>query len=323
MQTHGQWRKSPSSHQELPKEDTTAAEHNNAALLQAGHKALQGDQGHSHSAQASQIPAARRGSGPRAAPVALAQGSRAKSGNVSHAAQVVAVHMADFLRKTRVWEAPAPLSPLHVTHHRFDAWTSEYMIFGRKHHVSQYFMKGFISVLVWAALTMLIGCFYHHEKQHPPQMDPEGVNVSLHDRERLDRRRWRFGLLECTEVPSLCLFSFFCAPIRWADTMRMAGFIDFFSALALVVGFTLLGSLTLGGGFLFLLAIAVRFRHRMRKQFDIRSGLCGVYTDVLAYIFCPWCSIAQEARQVEEAYLARHASVRGEYIMARLAASKV
>lgn len=208
-------------------------------------------------------------------------------------------------------------------HDKLKAYPSEYTIFERTRGVSQYFVKGFISVVVWAALTMLFGCFYHHEKQHPPQMDPEGVNVSLHDRERLDRQRWRFGLFECAEVPSLCLFSFFCAPIRWADTMRMAGFMNFFSALALVIGCTLLGSLTLGVGFVFLFGLCVRFRLQMRKQFGIRSGLCGVYTDVLAYIFCPWCSIAQEARQVEEAYLARHASVRGEYIMARLAASKV
>jgi len=263
---------------------------------------------------------------PSAAAVGSTQGSRAGSGNVPHAAQVVAVHTSNILQKTPVLEPPSPPSALrspHGNHGHFDAWTSEYKIFGRESHVSQYFVKGFISVLVWAALTMMIGCFYHHEKQHPPKMDPEGVNVSLHDRERLDRQRWRFGLFECAEVPSLCLFSLFCAPIRWADTMRMAGFMNFFSALALVVGLTVLGSLTLGVGFLFLLGACVRFRHHMRKQFDIRSGLCGVYTDVLAYIFCPLCSIVQEARQVEEAYLARHASVRGEYIMARLAASKV
>lgn len=258
--------------------------------------------------------------------VGSTQGSTAGSGNVPHAAQVVAVHTSDILQKTLVLEPPSPPSALrssHGNHGHFDSWTSEYKIFGRERHVSQYFVKGFISVLVWAALTMLIGCFYHHEKQHPPKMDPEGVNVSLHDRERLDRQRWRFGLFECAEVPSLCLFSLFCAPIRWADTMRMAGFMNFFSGLALVVGLTVLGSLTLGIGFLFLLGACVRFRHHMRKQFDIRSGLCGVYTDALAYIFCPLCSIVQEARQVEEAYLARHASVRGEYIMARLAASKV
>merc|ERR1719183_877272 len=90
---------------------------------------------------------------------------------------------------------------------------------------------------------------------------------------------------------------------------------NFFSALALVIGLTVLGSLTLGAGFVALVAVCVHFRYRMRQKFDVRSQLCGgSYTaDVLAFIFCPWCSIVQEARLIEEAYLARHATVREEY----------
>jgi len=209
---------------------------------------------------------------------------------------------------------------------RFESWESEYPSLRRIYGV---LMKGFFSVLLWAVLTALLGIFYHHEKHHPPKLDPAGVIVSLHDRERLDRQRWRFGLFECLEVPSLCLFSFFCAPIRWADTMRMAGFMNFFSALALVVGLTVLGSITLGLGFVATIAVCVHFRHRMRHKYDIRSQLCGSYaTDVLSFVFCPWCSIVQEARQIEEAYLARQASVRHEYMVSqaaplRLAAVKV
>jgi len=290
QESHGHW-------------TITKGEHQAAALLQAGHNALQGDQEPSHSAVTGPVL--------KAPTVATTKGSILEQPFVA-------------TQGSKPEQPTLPPASLRVPlgqRTKFDAWTSEYMILGRKHHASQYFVKGFISVLVWAGLTMLIGFFYHHEKQHPPKMDPEGVNVSLHDRERLDRQRWRFGLFECAEVPSLCLFSFFCAPIRWADTMRMAGFMNFFSALALVVGCTVLGSLTLGVGFLCVLGVCARFRLHMRKQFDIRSGLFGVYTDVLAYVFCPWCSIVQEARQVEEAYLARHASVRGEYIMARLKAA--
>jgi Cys-rich protein (TIGR01571 family) len=194
-----------------------------------------------------------------------------------------------------------------------EAWGSQHLTL--RSQVVRYATRGAFSILLWAVLVMLAGLFYHHEKQHPPRLDPEGVNVSLHDRERLDRQRWRFGLLECTEVPLLCAFSFLCSPLRWADTMRMAGFMNYFSALALVVGLTVLGYLTLGIGFIALIAVAVHYRQLMRQKFDIRSQSCGsTYTsDVLAFVFCPWCSIVQEARQLEEAYLARHASVRSEY----------
>jgi len=191
---------------------------------------------------------------------------------------------------------------------RFEAWEAE----SRKQGLLNYVIKAFFSVLIWAALSMMLGLFYHHEKQHPPKLDPEGVNVSLHDRERLDRQRWRFGLFECLEVPSLCLFSVCCAPIRWADTMRMAGFMNFFSALVLVVGLTVLSSISLGLGFVGLVGAFIHFRHRMRQKFYIR-GSESYMADVLAIVFCPWCSIVQEARQIEEAYLARHASVRDEY----------
>lgn len=171
-------------------------------------------------------------------------------------------------------------------------------------------MKGVISISVWAALTLLLGVYYHHEKLHPPKLDPEGVNVSLHDHARLDRRRWRFGLSEWTKVPTLCLFSFLCAPIRWADTMRMAGFLNYLAALLLVVGLLVLGCLTLGIGFCFLVLVCVHYRRRMREKFNIRKS--SYLSDVLAYVFCPVCSIVQEARQMEEAYLSRHPSVREE-----------
>lgn len=190
-------------------------------------------------------------------------------------------------------------------------WAFEHLNVERNLKVLQYVRTGILSVLLWAALTMLLGFYYNHEKPFPPKLDPEGVNVSLHDRERLDRQRWRFGLLDCVEVPSLCCFSFLCAPIRWADTMRMAGFMNFIPALALFVALTVLGSFTLGVGFVALGSVCVHYRHRMRQKFDIRSHLHGSYTsDVLALVFCPWCSVAQEARQIEEAYLARHSSVR-------------
>jgi len=213
---------------------------------------------------------------------------------------------------------PSPPTPSSFGK-RIDAWRLAFVV--SHHSALRYAMNGFMSVLVWAVLILLLGVFYHHGKLHPPKLDPEGVNVSLHDRERLDRRRWRFGLCECMEVPSLCLFSFCCAPLRWADTMRMAGFLNFFAALAIAVGLAVLGSFSLGMGFFALVGVCVHYRRRMRAKYDIHSHFCGSsseLTDVLAYLFCPWCSIVQEARQMEEAYLARHASVQKEKAIFRL-----
>jgi Cys-rich protein (TIGR01571 family) len=102
--------------------------------------------------------------------------------------------------------------------------------------------------------------------------------------------------------------------------MRMLGFLDFFSALGLVIGMTLIGFLTFGMGFFVLLGVMVIYRQRLQAKFNIRSDSTQ---DVLSYMFCPWCSIAQEARQVEEAYLARHPAVRAESMAMRLGFQKV
>jgi Cys-rich protein (TIGR01571 family) len=91
--------------------------------------------------------------------------------------------------------------------------------------------------------------------------------------------------------------------------MRMAGFLNFFSALGLVIGMTLIGFLTFGMGFFVLLGVMVMYRQRLQAKFNIRRNSTK---DLLSLMFCPWCSIAQEARQVEEAYLARHPAVRAE-----------
>lgn len=184
----------------------------------------------------------------------------------------------------------------------YQPWTFENLILNR---------TSIITVFLWAALTSLVGVFYYQEKAHPPRLDPEGVNVSLHDRDRLNRRRWRFGLFECCDAPSLCLFSFLCAPVRWADTMRMIGFLNYFSALGLVIALTLIGFLTFGMGFIVLIGVMVMYRQQLQAKFNIRANASK---DLPSFIFCPWCSIAQEARQVEEAYLARHPVVRAECI---------
>lgn len=167
------------------------------------------------------------------------------------------------------------------------------------------------SMLLWGALTWLVSIYYYQQKPHPPRLDPEGVNVALHDRERLDKQRWRFGLLECFQSPTICLMSFFCCPLRWADNMRMAGISSYFAALGLLWTLAFFGIVTKGLGLALLLAAMVHNRMRLRRMFDIPSGTCiNVFQDIFAYMACCCCAVAQEARQLEEAYLARHPAVR-------------
>jgi len=107
----------------------------------------------------------------------------------------------------------------------------------------------------------------------------------------------------------MCMLSFCCIGIRWADTMRMSGFMSFFSALALVLFLMMFGSLTLGAGFLLLVGMAAHYRGRLRAKFNIPMPPNIFWQDVLTYVFCPFCAISQEARQIEEAYLARHPAI--------------
>jgi len=101
---------------------------------------------------------------------------------------------------------------------------------------------------------------------------------------------------------SVCLCSWCCGPLRLADTYSKNPsplVKSFWTALVLIACLIGLSQLTYGfTGVIFLCAV-VYFRQGLRKKYGLESGGSTVAVDCLSWIFCPFCSMAQEARQVE------------------------
>jgi len=155
------------------------------------------------------------------------------------------------------------------------------------------------SVGIWGLLVLITACLYVRTKPHPPAPKP-GEHIIVDG-------LWNYHIFQCLHEPQLCLFSWCCAPIRWADSMRMANFMGFWTAFILMIFLTFLSAFGAG---IFLLIVMVYYRQSLRALFGIAHCTCGtILIDCCAYSCCGVCAIVQEARQLEEAYQARHPAV--------------
>jgi len=165
-------------------------------------------------------------------------------------------------------------------------------------------VQGFLSGIIWALLVIVAAAFYVREKEFPPK-DKIGV-----EHMPLVYGEWQFSLFGCFDGPALFLLSCCCAPVRWADTMRMARMLTFSGALMLFVGLVVLDVVCAGLSLVVLLGFLVYYRQQIRKKFGIQSGdVFTITQDCLAYTLCSCCAIMQEARQLEEAYQVRHPEI--------------
>lgn len=101
---------------------------------------------------------------------------------------------------------------------------------------------------------------------------------------------------------NVCIFSWCCSPLRMADTYSKEPFAligNFWTALLLVT--CLIGLSQLSGGLtsLTLFGLAIYYRQQLRKQYGLDSGGRTWVMDCCSWLWCPCCSMAQEARQVE------------------------
>lgn len=162
-----------------------------------------------------------------------------------------------------------------------------------------------VSALIYVVLVCLVACFYVPAKTGPP-------NDGLEHTVETASHSWRYGPFSCLGDSRICCWTCFCAPIRWADTMRMLGFFSFWSALSLWLGLAVLDMLTAGVFFwVALLFIQVSQRRKIRKAFRIdHSGVGSCVEDIVLYLCCPCCAVCQEARQVELARAVGHPAVK-------------
>jgi len=146
--------------------------------------------------------------------------------------------------------------------------------------------------IAWPVVLVLAGLIWFHcSKGRHAQMMPYpqyGKHLT----------HFNSGLLTCQKDPKVCACAIFCPHIRWATTVSQRRLIHF--SLALCV-FVLLGWLTsvMFLPVVLLAAVGTFYRRRLREQDGIPQE--DIYIDVLVWLCCPCCAIAQEARHVEAA----------------------
>lgn len=119
------------------------------------------------------------------------------------------------------------------------------------------------------------------------------------------RENFSFGLFRgLTWDPDwrICMFSFCCMPVRWADTVSSSkiGFMGFWAALFLFAGLSAISQFTMGLSALYLLVLAVMNRQKMRAAYGMPNKTWQtVVVDTCVWLFCAPCATMQEAMEVE------------------------
>mmetsp|Transcript_157450 Transcript_157450/g.277764 ORF Transcript_157450/g.277764 Transcript_157450/m.277764 type:complete len:501 (-) Transcript_157450:108-1610(-) len=153
----------------------------------------------------------------------------------------------------------------------------------------------FISIFIWMKLILLTGYFYYDIKEYPTPRDPQARAMPI--------GVWYYGLFKCGEKPAMTVFTFCCSPVRWADTIRMAGLWTFWPALFV---YSTIYTWSWAAYYIpapILLGICVYYRQKIREEFQIPNcTLATILEDTCTHIWCNCCAIVQEARQLEQAY---------------------
>lgn len=110
----------------------------------------------------------------------------------------------------------------------------------------------------------------------------------------------------CLSDFDICVCSFLCPAIRWADTMNVTGLMPFWLAYTLFVFAALVNCFTWGlpafGLCSPFLLIYFRWRLRLRLGSKVHETFSACPWDCFYVTCCPWCSIAQEALLVQRAF---------------------
>jgi Cys-rich protein (TIGR01571 family) len=150
------------------------------------------------------------------------------------------------------------------------------------------------------ALTLAVYFCYYRTSSPVPQRTAEEpiADLDKHLETLMITGHWR-----CFEDANICMCSFCCPSLRWADTMSLAKLLTFWVAFALFFGVEFVSSVIFGSSIGLLYAcLMLYFRHQLRDKIGVESWtFLSLFRDFCFLCWCPCCAIAQEARIVRDA----------------------
>lgn len=167
-----------------------------------------------------------------------------------------------------------------------------------KMYSREYWISGGIYVLSLCLIWAVFGFIYKRFLSMDPQMSPYGSPDDV-------QGEFSTGLFDCCEKPKICLMGWCCLPVLFADTMRLAGLLSFWTALLVCL---LLGPVfgLLGVGWLALGLFLFQKRRQLRREFDMEQDGASCAKDMLAVCCCTCCTVIQEHRHIEKAHEVGH-----------------
>jgi Cys-rich protein (TIGR01571 family) len=178
----------------------------------------------------------------------------------------------------------------------------------------QYFGQMTGSWATWLFVVLAFygcGCYRNRFLPIEPKASPaDNINPELV--ELFENGHWR-----CTQDSTICIYSFLCPALRWADTTELAGFPQtwgccwgfyqepgfwkFWAAFFAFQGIVLLDLIGNGSAFgLFSALLLLYFRSQLRDKLGVDRTCCSYFSDFCFVLWCSCCAIAQEARIVQK-----------------------
>jgi len=118
------------------------------------------------------------------------------------------------------------------------------------------------------------------------------------------------AICECGQSWSVCMWACCCPCIRWSDTTSQMNFLSFYLSVLIWCCLMLCNAMFTGVGFLLIVVLGAWHRGKIRASFGLPRSFMTGFQDVIAWLCCQPCAIAQEARHVERALGIRATSAR-------------
>jgi len=154
--------------------------------------------------------------------------------------------------------------------------------------------------VIWLVFILVVAFFYKRSPKY--SLDTGSKPHAAAD--PVELASWKSEWYQCYQYPEIFFWSCCCPCIRWAHTMDLLEFLDYWPAFVLFFLFMAMNQLT---GFVFfvvfLIAVLVFYRQKTRNHFGMENyATCtSVTADCLGYCCCSPCFIAQEAYHVTQA----------------------
>lgn len=164
--------------------------------------------------------------------------------------------------------------------------------------VQMHFWSALIAEVLGFLLVLIVAFMYQRNKKDP-DVTRGGMGISFNG-------DFHYGMFSCLEEPGMSCFTFCCCAIRWADTMRMANFMQFWIGVIVMTLLMMINGFTGGIAALLAWGLAVFYRQKLRSEFGLENNGGKMCLDCCCYCWCACCMAVQEARQLEEAYVVGH-----------------